>query len=93
MTGLTLLLYVNLFSKAESKEFGLGVFVSANGWVSFNKEDDEKDDLVNYSPEESVKKQLEKEQQQNESEKLQQQFDDIYKSEYEEARYKNHRRK
>jgi len=31
---------------------------------------------------------LEKEQQQNETEKLQQQFEDIYKSEYEEVRYK-----
>lgn len=56
--------------------------------VSFNKEDDEKDDLINYDAEEAVKKQLEKEQRQNETEKLQQQFDDIYKSEYEEARYK-----
>jgi hypothetical protein len=59
------------------------------GLISFNKDENEKDDMANYSPEEAVKKQLEKEQQQNETEKLQQQFDDKYKSEYEEARYKN----
>ncbi len=49
--------------------------------MSFNKKEVEKDDIENYNPSEALKEQLEDEQQQNEGDKLQQQFDDIYNSE------------
>lgn len=80
--------YEFIFKKLKAKNLDWEYSFPRMGLVTFNKEDDEKDDLTNYDPEEAVKKQLEKEQQRNETEKLQQQFDDIYKSEYEEARYK-----
>lgn len=80
--------YEFVFKKLKAKNLDWEFSFPRMGLVSFNKNEDEKDDLINYNPEEAIKKQLEKEQQQNEIEKMQQQFDDIYQSEYEEARYK-----
>lgn len=79
--------YEFIFKKLKAKNLDWEYSFPRMGLVSFHKEDDEKEDIKSYNPEEAVKKQLEKEQRQRETEKLQQQFDDIYKSEYEEARY------
>ncbi|MCW3108044.1 MAG: hypothetical protein JWQ09_2550 [Segetibacter sp.] len=80
--------YEFIFKKLSAKNLDWEYSFPRMGLISFSKDEDEKDDIANYNPEEAVKKQLEKEQQQNDTEKLQQQFDDLYKSEYEEARYK-----
>ena len=80
--------YEFIFKKLSAKNLDWEYSFPRMGLISFRKDEDEKDDIANYNPEEAVKKQLEKEQQQNEIEKLQQQFEDIYNSEYEEARSK-----
>lgn len=80
--------YEFIFKKLKVKNLDWEYSFPRMGLISFNKVEDEKVDLANYKPEEALKKQLEKEQQQNETEKLQQQFDDMYNLEYEEARYK-----
>jgi hypothetical protein len=80
--------YEFIFKKLQAKHLDWQYSFPRMGLFSFNKEEDVKDNIENYNPAEAVKMQLEKEQQQNEINKLQQNFDDIYKAEYEEARYK-----
>ncbi|HET7116544.1 MAG TPA: hypothetical protein VFI29_08645 [Hanamia sp.] len=58
------------------------------GLVSFEKDEEENNDIENYDPSEAMKQRLEKEQQRNEINKLQQNFDEMYEAEYEEARFK-----
>mgnify|MGYP001553010469 CR=1 FL=1 len=57
------------------------------GLVSFEKDEEENNDIEDYDPSEAMKKRLEKEQQQNEINELQQSFDEMYEAGYEEARY------
>lgn len=80
--------YEFIFQKLKAKNLDWEYSFPHIGLVSFHNNENEKDDMENYNPAEALKKQMEKEQQQNEINKLQQKFDDIYKSEYEEARYK-----
>jgi hypothetical protein len=80
--------YQFIFKRLKAKQLDWQYSFPRMGLFSFNKEEDVKDDIENYNPAEAVKTHLEKEQQQNEINKLQQNFDEIYKAEYEEARYK-----
>ncbi len=80
--------YEFIFKKLKAKHLDWEYSFPRMGLISFHNNDNEKDDIENYNPEEALKKQMEREQQQNEIDKLQQQFDDIHNSEYEEARYK-----
>jgi len=59
--------YEFIFKKLKAKNLDWEYLFPRMGLISFNKDEDEKDDIVNYSPEEAVEKQLEKEQQQNET--------------------------
>lgn len=80
--------YEFIFEKLKTKNLDWEYSFPRMGLVSFNMEDNEKDTPENYNAEEAVKKQIEKEEQQNEINKLQERFDEIYKADYEEARYK-----
>ena len=86
--------YEFIFKKLKAKNLDWEYSFPRMGLISFNKDEDAKDDIENYNPEEAVKKQLEKEHQQNETEKLQQQFDDILSFRIRRSTLiKNHRRK
>ncbi|MDQ6762141.1 MAG: hypothetical protein M3015_05885 [Bacteroidota bacterium] len=80
--------YEFIFKKLKARNLDWEYSFPRTGLVSFNKDEDEKDNIENYDPSEAVKQQLQKEQQQNEIEKLQQSLDETYNAEYEEARYK-----
>ncbi|MDQ3682976.1 MAG: hypothetical protein M3352_07890 [Bacteroidota bacterium] len=80
--------YEFIFEKLKAKNLDWEYSFPKMGLINFNKEDDEKDVPENYNAAAAVKKQLEKEEHQNEINKLQGSFDEIYKAEYEEARYK-----
>ncbi len=80
--------YEFIFKKLKAKHLDWEYSFPRIGLVSFNTKKVEKDDIENYNPSEALKKQSEDEPQQKEVDKLQQQFDNIYNSEYEEARYK-----
>ncbi len=81
--------YEFIFKKLKAKHLDWEYSFSRMGLLNFKKDENEKDDIENYSPSEALKKQLENEKQQNETDKLQQQLVDIYNLEYEEAHYKN----
>ena len=80
--------YEFIFKKLKAKSLDWNYSFPRIGLLSFNNKEDDKDDIENYNPEVAIKKQMETEQQQNEINELRQQFAEIYKEEYEEARYK-----
>lgn len=80
--------YKFIFKKLKAQRLDWEYSFPRMGLINLKKHEKEKDPMENYDPSEAIKKQLEREQQQNEVNKLQQNFDEIYKSEYEDARYK-----
>lgn len=80
--------YEFIFEKLKAKNLDWEYSFPRMGRINFSKEDDEKDVPENYNAAEAVKKQFAKEEHQNEINKLQESFDEIYKTEYEEALYK-----
>lgn len=80
--------YEFIFEKLKAKNLDWEYSFPRMGLVSFSNDDIEKDIPEKYNAEEAVKKQIEKEEQQNEINKLQEKFDESYKAEYEEARCK-----
>lgn len=79
--------YEFIFKKLKAKNLDWEYSFPRMGLVSFNKEDDDADDIENYNPSEALKKQMEKQQKQDEANKLQQEFDKIYEEEYEKAHF------
>lgn len=80
--------YEFIFKKLKAKHLDWEYSFPRMGLVNFKKDEDEKDDIKNYNASEALKKQLENKHQQNEVDRLQENFEEIYTSEYEEARYK-----
>jgi hypothetical protein len=80
--------YEFIFKKLKNKNLDWEYSFPRMGLIGFDKNKNENENMENYDPSESIKKQLEKQQQQHELNKMQQNLDEIYKEEYEEARYK-----
>ena len=80
--------YEFIFQKLKAKNLDWEYSFPRMGLVSFDKDDTENDIPENYNAQEAVEKHIKKEKQQSEINKLQKSFDDLYESEYEEARYK-----
>lgn len=79
--------YEFIFKKLKAKNLDWEYSFPQMGLISFNNEDEEGDDIENYNPSEALKKQMEKQQKQDEANKLQQEFDKIYEEEYEKAHF------
>lgn len=80
--------YEFIFRILKAKNLDWEYYFPRTGIISFNRDENEKDDMTNYDPATALKKELERQKQKNELEELKQKLDNAYHEEFEKARYK-----
>ncbi len=79
--------YEFIFTILKDKDLDWEFSFSRMGIVSFNTNNDAEVAPENYDPSAAIQQQLEQQQKQDETNKLQQEFDKMYTEEFEKARY------